>query len=99
VYRAAFLAFCAFMAEQRIHIRGSNVIVELRHYSAPDRPHARRDARHDLQAGQSAERSWRRLRGFEWLAKVVKGVKFSNGVQVKMKTRVSPKNQPTRAAA
>ena len=34
--------------------------------------------------GQSAERSWRRLRGFEWLAKVVEGVKFSDGIEVKM---------------
>jgi len=49
--------------------------------------------------GQSAERSWRRLRGFEWLAKVVEGVKFSDGIEVKMKTRVKPKNQPSRVAA
>ena len=26
--------------------------------------------------GLCAERSWRRLRGFEWLAKIVDGVKF-----------------------
>jgi hypothetical protein len=49
--------------------------------------------------GQSAERSWRRLRGFEWLAKVVEGVKFSDGIEVKMETRVRPKNQPSRVAA
>jgi putative transposase len=52
--------------------------------------------------GQSAERSWRRLRGFEWLAKVVEGVKFSDGIEVKMKTRVRPvrpKNQPSSIAA
>ena len=48
--------------------------------------------------GQSAERSWR-LRGFEWLAKIVEGVKFSDGIEVKMETRVKPKNQPSRVAA
>ena len=32
--------------------------------------------------GVSAEKSWRRLRGFEWLAKVVEGVKFRDGIDV-----------------
>jgi hypothetical protein len=49
--------------------------------------------------GQSAERSWRRLRGFEWLAKVVEGVKFCDGIEVKMEMRVRSKNQPSRVAA
>jgi hypothetical protein len=48
--------------------------------------------------GQSAERSWRRLRGFEWLAKVVEGVKFSDGIEVKMETpsnrRINPAGSP-----
>ena len=30
--------------------------------------------------GMSAERSWRRLRGFEWLAKVISGVTFRDGI-------------------
>jgi len=47
---------------------------------------------------QFAELSWRRLRGFEWLVKVVEGVKFSDGIEVKMQTRVKP-NQPIRIAA
>ena len=49
--------------------------------------------------GQSAERSWRRLRGFEWLAKVVDGVKFSDRIEVKMEMRISTKNQPGRITA
>ena len=28
------------------------------------------------------ERSWRRLRGFEWPAKVARGVKFRDGIEV-----------------
>lgn len=33
--------------------------------------------------GQEAERSWYRIRGFDYLAKVITGVKFRNGVEVK----------------
>ena len=32
--------------------------------------------------GMSAERRWRRIRGFNNLAKVVEGVKFKDGVEV-----------------
>jgi len=32
--------------------------------------------------GQCAERKWRRLRGFDYLAKVVIGIKFKDGIEV-----------------
>ena len=32
--------------------------------------------------GQCAERQWRRLRGFDYLAKVITGVKFKDGIEV-----------------
>jgi hypothetical protein len=32
--------------------------------------------------GQCAEKKWRRLRGFAYLAKVIEGVKFVNGEEV-----------------
>ena len=32
--------------------------------------------------GQCAERPWRRLRGFDYLAKVTTGVKFKDGIEV-----------------
>ena len=32
--------------------------------------------------GMSAEQSWRRLRGFQQLAKVIEGVKFNDGIEV-----------------
>jgi hypothetical protein len=44
--------------------------------------------------GQSAERSWRRLRAFEWLAKVVQGVKFSDGIEVKWKHASNRRTNP-----
>ena len=32
--------------------------------------------------GQCAEKKWRRLRGFNYLAKVITGVKFKDGIEV-----------------
>jgi hypothetical protein len=32
--------------------------------------------------GHCAQKNWRRMRGFQQLAKVIEGVKFSNGVEV-----------------
>ena len=32
--------------------------------------------------GMSAQKRWRRIRGFNYLAKVVEGVKFRDGVEV-----------------
>ncbi len=49
--------------------------------------------------GVCAERSWRRLRGFEWLAKVVEGVKFRDGIEVQNVVRINRKHQPNRIAA
>jgi len=31
--------------------------------------------------GQCAEVNWRRLRGFDYLAKVITGVKFTDGIE------------------
>ncbi len=32
--------------------------------------------------GMCAEKNWRRLRGFGYLAKVIEGIKFKDGVEV-----------------
>jgi len=32
--------------------------------------------------GQCAEKNWRRQRGFNYLAKVITGVKFRDGIEV-----------------
>jgi len=37
---------------------------------------------HMFKLGQCAEKKWRRLRGFDYLAKVVTGIKFKDGVEV-----------------
>jgi len=36
--------------------------------------------------GMSAEKRWRRIRGFHYLAKVIDGVKFRDGVEVNSET-------------
>lgn len=33
--------------------------------------------------GMCAEKKWRRLRGFDYLAKVITGIKFKDGIEVK----------------
>ena len=103
--RAVLLAFYAFPAEHWIHIRSSNVIessfATIRHRTDRTKGCLTREGMLAMiyKLGQSAERSWRRLRGFEWLAKVVVGVKFSDGIEVKTEPHVKPKNQPARVAA
>jgi len=39
--------------------------------------------------GQCAEQNWRRLRGFRYLAKVITGVKFKDGIEVSEKDQVA----------
>ena len=103
--RAALLAFYAFPAEHWIHIRSSNVIessfATIRHRTDRTKGCLTRDGMLAMiyKLGQSAERSWRRLRGFEWLAKVVEGVKFRDGIEVKNEVRVTRQQQPSRVAA
>lgn len=103
--RATLLAYYEFPAEHWIHIRSSNVIessfATIRHRTDRTKGCLTRDGMLAMiyKLGLSAEKSWRRLRGFEWLAKVVEGVQFRDGIEVKMETRVRPKNQPSRVAA
>jgi transposase-like protein len=102
--RAALLAFYDFPAEHWIHIRSSNVIessfATIRHRTDRTKGCLTRGMLAMMyKLGQSAERSWRRLRGFEWLAKVVKGVKFRDGIKVQNVTRINRRYQPSRVAA
>jgi len=103
--RAELLAFYDFPAEHWIHIRSSNVIessfATIRHRTDRTKGCLTRDGMLAMiyKLGESAERSWRRLRGFEWLAKVVRGVKFRDGIEVQNVTRINRKDQPSRVAA
>jgi len=44
----------------------------------------------------SAEQHWRKLRGFEWLAKVIRGVQFRDGVEVRSEKRASRRQVHTK---
>jgi putative transposase len=103
--REALLAFYDFPAEHWIHIRSSNVIessfATVRHRTDRTKGCLTRDGMLAMiyKLGLCAERSWRRLRGFEWLAKVVEGVKFRDGIEVHNVMRINRKYQPGRIAA
>ncbi len=47
----------------------------------------------------SAERHWRKLHGFEWFAKVIRGVQFRDGVEVRPEKRASRRQVHSRVAA
>jgi len=39
--------------------------------------------------GQCAEKKWRRLRGFDFLAKLITGISFKDGVEVTQPNQVA----------
>jgi putative transposase len=49
--------------------------------------------------GMCAQKSFRRLRGFESLAKVITGVKFKDGIEVIQKMHHRSKTEVSRVAA
>ncbi|WP_208609877.1 transposase, partial [Desulfofustis glycolicus] len=82
------LAFYDFPASHWQHIRTSNPIestfATVRLRTAKTRGCV---ARHTIlsmvyKLGQSAQKKWRRLRGFRLLAEVIQGVKFKDGERV-----------------
>lgn len=96
--REALLAFYDFPAEHWIHIRSTNVIesafATIRHRTDRTKGCVTRDTMLALiyKLGMEAEKSWQRLRGFDHLAKVISGVRFRDGVEMK-------EDEPRKAAA
>jgi len=39
--------------------------------------------------GQCAEKNWRKLRGFKYLAMIVEGVKFVNGEEIQQPNQIA----------
>ena len=103
--REAMLAFFDFPAEHWIHIRSSNVIestfATIRHRTDRTKGCLTRAGMLAMlfKLAMSAEHSWRRLRGFEWLAKVIHGVKFRDGIEVRTEKRASLRQEVSRVAA
>ena len=85
--RDALLAFYDFPAEHWPHIRTSNPIessfATIRHRTAQTQGSCSRETLLTLmfKLGMCAEQRWRRIRGFHYLAKVITGVRFTDGIE------------------
>ena len=86
--REELLAFYDFPAVHWTHLRTTNVIksafATIRHRSSRAKGCVTRRTMLSMiyKMGMSAEKSWRRLRGFRQLGKVIEGVKFNDGIEV-----------------
>ena len=82
------MAFYDFPAPHWQSIRTSNPIessfATIRHRTKRSKGCLSRDGMLHMmfKLGQCAEKNWRRLRGFDYLAKLVTGIKFKDGIEV-----------------
>ena len=82
------LAFYDFPAQHWLSIRTSNPIEStfgtIRHRTKRSKGCLTRDGMLHMmfKLGQCAQKKWNRLRGFDYLSKVVTGIKFKDGVEV-----------------
>jgi len=87
--RDELLAFYDFPAQHWQSIRTSNPIestfATIRHRTKRSKGCLTRNGMLHMmfKLSQCAEKKWRRLRGFDYLAKVITGVKFKDGIEVK----------------
>ncbi len=90
--REALLAFQDFPAEHWVHIRTTNPIestfATIRHRTDRAKGCVSRNTMLAMiyKLGMCAEKRWRRIQGFDHLAKVIEGVKFKDGVEVNSET-------------
>jgi putative transposase len=86
--REALLAFYDFPAEHWIHIRTTNPIessfATIRHRTTRTKNCVSRNTLLGLvfQLALTAEKGWRRIRGFKQLPDVVNGIRFQDGIAV-----------------
>jgi transposase-like protein len=86
--REELMSFYAFPAQHWQSIRTSNPIEStfgtIRHRTRRSKGCLSRDGMLHMmfKLSECAEKNWRRLRGFDYLAKVITGVKFKDGIEV-----------------
>lgn len=103
--REALLAFYDFPAEHWTHIRTSNVIESafgtVRYRTQRTKGCVTRQTMlaFIFKLGMCAQQSFRRLRRFESLAKVITGAKFKDGIEVIQKLHHRSKTEVSRVAA
>ena len=89
------LAFYNFPAQHWQSIRSSNPIestfATIRHRTRRSKGCLTRDGMLHMmfKLGLCAEGKWRKLRGFNYLAKVINGVKFKDGIEVESDNQVA----------
>ena len=93
--RESLLAFYDFPAEHWTHIRTTNVIessfATIRHRTKRAKGCVTRITMLTMiyKMGLCAEDSWRKLRGFRYLAMVIEGVRFRDGIEVTEDSKVA----------
>ena len=93
--RGELMAFYDFPAQHWQSIRTSNPIESafgtIRHRTRRSKGCLSRDSMLHMmfKLGQCAEKNWRRQRGFNYLAKVITGVKFRDGIEVTASDQVA----------
>ena len=93
--RDELMAFYDFPAQHWQSIRTSNPIEStcgtIRHRTKRSKGCLTRDGMVHMmfKLGMCAEGRWRRLRGFDYLAKVITGVKFKDGIEVTADNQVA----------
>ena len=82
------MAFFDFQAKHWQSLRTTNPVestfATIRHRTKRSRGCLTRDGMLHMmfKLGQCAQKNWRRLRGFDDLAKVIAGLKFNDGIEV-----------------
>ena len=93
--REELLAFYDFPAKHWQSIRTSNPIEStfgtIRHRTKRSKGCLNREGMLHMmfKLGQCAEKNWRKLRGFDYLPKVIEGVQFSDGIEVIPEIRIA----------
>jgi transposase-like protein len=93
--RDSLMTFYDFPAVHWQHLRTTNPIestfATIRHRTTRTKGCVTRDSLLHMmfKLGQCAEKNWRKLRGFAYLAKVVEGVKFVNGEEIEQSNQVA----------
>lgn len=91
--REELLAFYDFPAKHWQSLRTSNPIestfATIRHRTKRSKGCLTRDGMLQMmfKLGMCAEKSWRKLRGFNYLAKVITGIQFKDGIEVQEENR------------
>jgi transposase-like protein len=93
--RESLMTFYDFPAVHWQHLRTTNPIestfATIRHRTTRTKGCVTRDSMLHMmfKLGECAEKNWRKLRGFAYLAKVVAGVKFINGEEIEQQNQVA----------